>query len=86
MRETIVSIFKKVGEVMDYADIKAHLKVLGFEITNDFENDLKESLIELSSPLTNWLEKRGNQYKLIFSEKFRENQQQKSMEVLKWLQ
>ena len=86
MRETIVSIFKKVGEVMDCADIKAHLKVLGFEITNDFENDLKESLIELSSPLTNWLEKRGNQYKLIFSEKFRENQQQKSMEVLKWLQ
>ncbi|HCJ67213.1 MAG TPA: hypothetical protein DHV62_07820 [Elusimicrobia bacterium] len=81
--ETIISIFKNVGEVLDYADIKAHLKVLGFRVTDD---ELKESLIELSSPLINWLEKNNNQYKLIFSEKFWGNQQQKSMEVLKWLQ
>lgn len=83
IRETIVTIFKNVGEILDYADIKAYLKVLGFKITDD---ELKESLIELSSPLMNWLEKRNNHYKLIFSEKFWENQQQKSREVLKWLQ
>jgi hypothetical protein len=82
IRETIVSIFNNVGEVLDYADIKAHLKVLGFRVADD---ELKESLIELSSPLINWLEKRDNQYRLIFSEKFWENQQQKLMEVLKWL-
>lgn len=83
IRETIVSIFKNVGEVLDYADIKAHLKILGFKINDD---ELQEALIELSSPLINWLEKSNNQYKLIFSEKFWENQQRKSMEVLKWLQ
>jgi hypothetical protein len=83
IRETIASIFKEAGEVLDYADIKAHLKVRGFEIT---ESDLREALIELSSPLTNWLEKEGNQYKLIWSEKFGVNQQQKLMEVLRCLQ
>lgn len=83
IREAIISIFPNVGEVLDYADIKAHLKVRGFKITDD---ELKETLIELSSPLINWLEKRDNQYKLIFSDKFWENQQQKSIEVLKWLQ
>ncbi len=71
-----------LDEVLDYADIKAHLKVRGFKITDD---ELKECLIELSSPLINWLGKRGDQYELIFSEKFCENQQQKLMEVLKWL-
>ena len=83
IRETVVSIFKNVGEVLDYADIKAHLKVLGFRVKDD---ELEESLIELSSPLINWLEKRENQYTLILSEKFRESQQQKLAEVLKWLQ
>jgi hypothetical protein len=83
MREAIISIFTDVGEMLSYADIKANLKVRGFKITDD---ELKESLIELSSPLINWLEKRDNQYKLIFSEKFWENQQQKSMEVLRWLE
>lgn len=81
--EAIISIFDNVGDVLSYADIKAHLKVRGVKITDD---ELKESLIELSSPLINWLEKKDNQYKLIFSEKFWENQQQKSEEVLKWLQ
>jgi len=83
IRETIVSIFKNVCEVLDYADIKAHLKVLGFKITDD---ELKEALIELSSPLINWLQERENRYKLIFSERFWKNQQQKLMEVLQWLQ
>jgi len=83
MREAIISIFTNIGEMLDYADIKANLKVRGFKITDD---ELKESLIELSSPLINWLEKRDNQYKLIFSEKFWENQQQKSMEVLRCLE
>jgi len=83
IRETIVSIFKNVGEELDYADIKAHLKVLGFKVSDD---ELKESLIELSSPLINWLEKRNSQYILIFSEKFLENQQGKLKEVIKWLQ
>jgi len=83
LREAIISIFTNVGEVLDYPDIKAHLKVRGLKITDD---ELKESLIELSSPLINWLEREDNGYKLIFSEKFWENQQQKSAEVLKWLQ
>lgn len=82
IREVIVSIFADVGEALDYADIKAHLKVRGFKITDD---GLKEALIEVSSPLINWLRRRNNQYELIFSEKFWENQYQKSMEVLKWL-
>lgn len=82
MRETIISIFADVGETLSYADIKANLKVRGFKKTDD---ELKESLIELSSPLINWLEKRDDQYKLIFSEKFWENTQQKLKEVLKWL-
>jgi len=83
IREAIISIFENVGEVLSYADIKAHLKVRGLKITDD---ELKEALIELSSPLINWLEWSDNQYKLIFSEKFWENQQQKLAEVLKWLQ
>jgi hypothetical protein len=83
LREAIISIFVNVGEVLDYYDIKANLKVRGFKITDD---ELRDSLIELSSPFINWLEKRDNEYKLIFSEKFWENQQQKLMEVLKWLQ
>jgi hypothetical protein len=82
MREAIISIFTNVGEMLSYADIKANLKVRGFKITDD---ELEKSLIELSSPLINWLEKRDNQYKLIFSEKFWTNQQQRSMEVLRWL-
>jgi len=82
IRETIISVFKSVDEVLDYADIKAHLKVLGFKITDD---ELKEALIELSSPLINWLEKRNNQYKLVFSEKFWQKHQQKLMEALKWI-
>lgn len=86
IKESIVSIFTNVGEVLDYADIKANLKVIGFGINNEFENDLKESLLELSSPLINWLERSNNQYKLIFSEKFLENQQKKSEEILKWIQ
>jgi len=83
MREAIISIFTNIGEMLSYADIKANLKVRGFKIT---DGELKESLIELSSPLINWLEKIDNQYKLIFSERFWENQQQKSMEVLRWLE
>ncbi|MCK4427760.1 MAG: hypothetical protein KAW16_04685 [candidate division Zixibacteria bacterium] len=83
IREAIISIFTNIGEALDYADIRAHLKVLGFRVKDD---ELEESLIELSSPLINWLEKRENQYTLIFSEKFRESQQQKLAEVLKWLQ
>jgi len=83
MREAIISIFTNIGEMLSYADIKANLKVRGFKIT---DGELKEALIELSSPLINWLEKRDNQYKLIFSERFWENQQQKSMEVLRWLE
>jgi hypothetical protein len=83
LRETIISIFTNVGEVLDYPDIKANLKVRGLKITDD---ELRECLIELSSPLINWLEKRDNQYKLIFSEKFLENQQQKLKDVLKWIQ
>ncbi len=83
IREAIISIFTNIGEALDYADIRAHLKVLGFRVKDD---ELEKSLIELSSPLINWLEKRENQYTLIFSEKFRESQQQKLAEVLKWLQ
>jgi len=82
LREAIISIFTNVGEELVYADIKAHLKVRGFKIT---DCELKESLIELSSPLINWLEKRDDIYKLIFSEKFLESQQKRSMEVLKWI-
>ena len=82
LREIIVSIFSSIGEVLDYADIKAHLKVLGFTVNDD---ELKEALVELSSPLVNWLEKRDNQYKLIFSEEFLQNQQRRIIEVLKWL-
>lgn len=83
VREAIISIFTDVGEVLDYADIKAHLKVRGFKIT---DNELKESLIELSSPLVNWLENKDGQYKLVWAERFWQNQQQKLIEVLKWLQ
>jgi len=82
MREAVISIFTNVGEMLSYADIKANMKVRGFKIT---DVELKESLIELSSPLINWLEKRDDQYKLIFSEKFCESQQQKSMEVIRCL-
>ena len=82
IREAIISIFTNIGEALDYADIRAHLKVLGFRVKDD---ELEKSLIELSSPLINWLEKRENQYTLIFSEKFWESQQQKLAEVLKWL-
>lgn len=82
VREAIISIFTNVGELLDYADIKAHLKVLGFKITDE---ELNGALTELSSPLINWLEKRDNQYKLVFSEKFWQSQQQKLMEALKWV-
>ena len=56
--------------------------MLGFTVNDD---ELKEALVELSSPLVNWLEKRDNQYKLIFSEEFLQNQQRRIIEVLKWL-
>lgn len=83
IREIIISIFKNVGEVLDYADIKANLRVLGIEI---IESDLKEALVELSSPLINYLEKGDNQYKLIWSEKFTKNQHRKLLNILKYLQ
>lgn len=83
LREAIISIFTDIGEILEYADIKAHLKIRGFKITDD---ELKEALIELSSPLINWLERSDTQFKLIFSEKFFENQKQKLMEIQKCLQ
>lgn len=81
-REAIISIFESEDEALGYADIKAHLKVRKFEMADE---DIKEALVELSSPLVNWLENKNGRYRLIWKEKFWENQQVKLMEVLKWL-
>jgi hypothetical protein len=82
LRESIVSIFENVSDVMEFADIKAYLKIAGFK-TNDEE--LNKALTELTSPFLNWLENIENKYRLIFPEAIYQNQQNKSKEIIKWM-
>ena len=82
LRESILSIFENVNDIMEFADIKAHLKIVGFK-TNDEE--LNKALTELTSPFLNWLENIENKYRLIFPEVIYQNQQNKSKEIIKWM-
>jgi len=82
LREAIVSIFQRTNEILSYADIKAHLNIMDFKISDD---ELREALIELSSPLINWLEKEDEGYRLIWKEEFWQDFSRTLKEVMTWL-
>lgn len=83
LREAIISIFENIDEILSYADIKAHLKIMGFKIS---DNELNNILAELSSPLINWLERENEKFRLVWREEFGQDIHQKLREVMKWIQ